>query len=445
MTRTLQDKSPTGKYHGTPGLIWKASRYLVVFAASALILAAAGGSGFCQGAEGYVGSWECQECHEEIYYQWGLTPHARMLRNAMKDPEAVEATDFGPQIPFQREDIYFTIGSHWIQKYMTLLGGQFYVLPKYWNIAEERWEPYSIWNWNEQPYPLYCNGCHAVGFDMQTRSYREESIGCEACHGPGEKHLDSGGDPDQIVNPADLIKERRDMICEACHTDGKDLKTQSFPFPVGFIPGEDIDEYYTEFFMPKPKSKGWYWGTMDYRERHRMFMFWTTKFYATDRACEVCGFDRGITVTETRTMSRSEYCGTCHRTIYRRYGEHAFHSEKQAGCDDCHPPTVTRSKVEYSIHDHRFDFSRPPVPCYECHGETMEGREAPPEKHDFNLGEVKIQENLTTVQACARCHADRDEKWIQERISRIREEGFEATVTERITDEKEERIVPLIR
>ena len=400
-----------------------------------------------QGAEGYVGSWECQECHEGIYRQWSRTPHARMLRNALKDPDAVEATDFGPSIPFEQKDIYFTIGSHWIQKYLTLLGGQFYVLPKYWNIAEEKWEPYSIWNWNEQPYPLYCNGCHAVGFDMQTRSYREESIGCEACHGPGEAHMDSDGDPEKIVNPGNLDKKRRDMICEACHTDGKDKKTQSFPFPVGFVPGEDIDDYFTEFFMPKPKSKGWYWGTMDYSERHRMFLFWANKFYATDRACDVCGFDRGITVTETRTMSRSEYCGTCHRKIYREYKEHAFHTEEQAECDNCHIPTVVKGGREYSIHDHKFDFSRPPIPCAECHGEEMTGQEAPEASHQFNFRPVKIQENLSTEQACARCHEGKDMTWIRSGVARIQEEGFEARSLSKVKfrEEKEKRIVPLIR
>jgi hypothetical protein len=411
-----------------------------------LFLAVVPASVIAQGSEGFVGSWECQECHEETYDQWSKTSHARMLRNAKTDPDAVEATDFGPQIPFKKSDIYFTIGSHWIQKYMTLLGGQFYVLPKYWNIAEEKWEPYSIWNWNEQPYPLYCNGCHAVGFDMTTRSYREESIGCESCHGPGEEHVDSGGDVELITNPADLPKDRRDMICEACHTDGKDLKTQQFPFPVGFIPGENIDDYYTTFFMPKPNSKGWYWGTMDYKERHRMFMFWANKFYATDRACDVCGFDRGITVVEVRNMARSEYCGTCHRSIVRNYDQHAFHTVEQARCEQCHVPTVTSSGETYSIHDHKFDFSRPSLPCIECHENDMVGKEAPAATHDFNINEVEIKENLTTEQACARCHDDKSEEWINAEVLRIQKEGFEATDTAMKEFEGDgERLVPLIK
>jgi hypothetical protein len=379
-----------------------------------------------EGLEGYITSEGCRECHEEVYAKWKKTPHARMLRNAYKDPDAVEATNFTSDIPFKKSDIYFTIGSHWIQKYMTLLGGQFYVLPKYWNIAEAKWEPYSIWNWRENPYPITCNGCHAVGFDPDTRSYAEESIGCESCHGPGEKHADEEGDPALIVNPAKLDKKRRDMICEACHTDGKDKKTQTYPFPVGFIPGEDLTDYFTDFFMPKPKSKGWYWGDMSYKERHRMFLYWQTRFFATDRACDVCGFDRGITVTEHRMMSRSEYCGTCHREIYPNYEKHSFHTEDQAECISCHTPTVVEGGEEYSIHDHKFDFSRPQMPCIECHDTEMKGQEAPEATHDFGINEVVIKENLTVSQACARCHDGKDEAWIASGIEKIRSSGFKA-------------------
>ncbi len=346
-----------------------------------------------------------------------------MLRNAIRDPDAIEATDFGPEIPFKRKDIYFTIGSHWIQKYLVLLGGQFYVLPKYWNIPEAKWEPYSIWNWREKPYPITCNGCHAVGFDPDTRSYAEESIGCEACHGPGAGHIVSEGDPEKIVNPAKLEKQKRDMICEACHTDGKDKKTQAFPFPVGFKPGEDLTDYFTDFFMPKPKSKGWYWGDMNYKERHRMFMYWVTRFYATDRACDVCGFDRGLAVHDIRIMSRSEYCGTCHRKVYPKYEEHSFHTEEQAKCVDCHVPTVARGGERYSIHDHKFDFSQPPLFCSECHDSDMEDQQAP-DSHDFNLSGVSIRENLTVAQACLRCHDEKDSGWVVGKLKKMAKKGF---------------------
>jgi hypothetical protein len=391
-------------------------------AAAVCLLVATSAWGFGPGAKGYVGSGKCRECHEEIYREWKLTPHANMLRDAKKNPDAVAARDF-TGVPFGKGEVWWTIGSHWIQKYLTFIDNDYYVLPKYWNLVNGDWEPYSIFNWRERPYTIYCDGCHTTGFDAETKSFHEPSIGCEACHGPGEEHVGSGGDAKDIVNPAKLTNERRDMICEACHTDGKDTKAGGqFPFPAGFRPGEDIKDYFTEFFAPKPKSKKWYWGTVDYKERHRMFLFWQSKFYSTARACEVCGFDRGITVKEERYMSRDEYCGTCHGKIYKIRTLHSKHpTEVSPQCVDCHPPRADRSGERYSIHDHRFDFTGPELPCAECH-DNDDPRLGKKPSHEYNLSKGKPLSVGTMEDACKRCHGDRKGKdslssWKNKRIS----------------------------
>ncbi len=385
----------------------RGSRVMSLALAAFLSLVGAA-SAFGPGAKGYVGSGTCRDCHEAVYAQWRLTPHANMLRDAAKNPGAVAAVDFS-RVPFKKKDIVWVIGSHWVQKYLTFIDNDYYVLPKYWNLVADDWEPYSIFNWREKPYTIHCDGCHTTGFDPGTRSFHEPSVGCEACHGPGEKHVSSSA-PGDIVNPAKLAKERRDMICEACHTDGKDTRAGGqFPFPARYRPGEDLNDYYTNFFPPKPKSKKWYWGTMDYRERHRMFLFWQSKFYSTARACEVCGFDRGVTVRAERYMSRDEYCGTCHQKIFKIASTHSRHEPQAAACVDCHPPSVTAGGERYSIHDHRFDFSGPELPCTECHEEKeIAGKKA--ENHDFHFGRLKVRENMTLEQACARCHPGKDVK-----------------------------------
>ena len=33
-----------------------------------------------------------------------------------------------------------------------------------------------------------CIPCHATGYDPEKKRYKEENVGCEACHGPGEKY-----------------------------------------------------------------------------------------------------------------------------------------------------------------------------------------------------------------------------------------------------------------
>ena len=81
---------------------------LCMLAAGLLFAGAA--SAFGPGAKGYAGSEKCRECHEDIYSQWRKTPHANMLRDATKDPDAVAAKEYSG-VPFTRQDIRWTIGS----------------------------------------------------------------------------------------------------------------------------------------------------------------------------------------------------------------------------------------------------------------------------------------------------------------------------------------------
>lgn len=61
-----------------------------------------------------------------------------------------------------------------------------------------------------------CYGCHTTGYgrggfvSYETTPHLAD-VGCEACHGAGGRHADSGGDPDLIV----LRPEITD--CEVCH------------------------------------------------------------------------------------------------------------------------------------------------------------------------------------------------------------------------------------
>ena len=383
------------------------------------------------GRPGYAGSDKCKECHEEVYKQWRLTPHSRMLVNAQKDPSAIKANNFNEDIPFTPADIAYTVGSHWVQKYLTRIDGQLYVLPKYWNIPKRDWEPYSIFDWRQKPYQIHCDGCHTVGFDSKTKTFFEPGVGCESCHGPGKRHVEGGGDPKDIVNPAKLDPDKSLMVCMQCHTDGQDTLTNTYPFPVNFVPGEDLTKYFSDFFMPKPKSKQWYWGTMDFFERKRMYYFFQSKFYSTNRACEVCGFDRGVSNKKERYMSPSEYCGTCHKIRYEEFKAHSGHSPDTTECIDCHNPTMASDKGGgYSIHDHKFDFSQAKLACSACHDPSDKNDKAvkaiapdntvtwapEPEHHDFHFTRPKFGRKMSRVESCLHCHKEKDAKWVEDKV-----------------------------
>jgi len=67
-----------------------------------------------------------------------------------------------------------------------------------------------------------CFKCHVVGYD-QDGGYIDmdltpelTDVQCEACHGQGRAHVESGGDPEMIIGAPG---EKR---CRTCHTEGQD-------------------------------------------------------------------------------------------------------------------------------------------------------------------------------------------------------------------------------
>ena len=81
-----------------------------------------------------------------------------------------------------------------------------------------------------------CDLCHdeiVAGFSTATHATLEpiktgtDGLGCEACHGPGSLHVESGGERKLIVNP-----RRSPDACYGCHLDVRADFNQPFSHPV---------------------------------------------------------------------------------------------------------------------------------------------------------------------------------------------------------------------
>jgi hypothetical protein len=120
-----------------------------------------------------------------------------------------------------------------------------------------------------------------------------------------------------------------------------------------------------------------------------------------------------------------EYCQTCHDKYDDEFAKHtrdaagAAHDKSAVDCHDCHVPTLTRGGETYSIHDHRFNFSRPPPACGECHDPGEVAEEEPP-PHTFNIRPVRFSRNMTVEEACQRCHEENEITWVREKIKSTR-------------------------
>lgn len=61
-----------------------------------------------------------------------------------------------------------------------------------------------------------CIPCHATGYDPEKKTYREENVGCEACHGPGEKYQEMMMGKEALEG-GKIARENGLRSCTRCH------------------------------------------------------------------------------------------------------------------------------------------------------------------------------------------------------------------------------------
>ncbi len=340
----------------------------------ALLLVARHGESAPKPEARYVGSERCSSCHQIQYKGWVKTFHSTVIQDARKNPSAIMADLGVPDLPFKKEDVHFTIGGHWDQRYLTKIDNDYYILPRLWSVQSKKWRPYSTYGWQRRPYSRYCVGCHSVGFDRTTRGIVEHAVGCESCHGPGAVHAAAPARTN-IVNPKRLPADRSEEICASCHVRGKDLSDEYF-FPIGYTPGDDL----ARFLVPLEKNAGESNGAAI----HRLWDKWRADREAQARSrCEVCGIHQNVK-PQGPQISVDAICMSCHE-YEDRLPLHTHHKAGTAiGCADCHEqksPELNESK-ESDVHSYGYFLI-----------------------HPQNCWDKEI------YRKCSKCHRDKTERW----------------------------------
>ena len=110
--------------------------------------------------DGYVGSTACKSCHVETFARWVKTRMANVIRDPQLHPEAI-LPDFSkadPLLTFKKEDVAFTYGSKWKQRYFKQVGDDYFPLPAQWDVTNQVWRAYNVkvgTDWWTAHYPTY--------------------------------------------------------------------------------------------------------------------------------------------------------------------------------------------------------------------------------------------------------------------------------------------------
>lgn len=362
----------------------------------------------------YVGSDSCKGCHLEHFDSWMATLHSRMLVDARKNRDAIivpldpdkivsdlKKIESTLKIPAEQfyipkpEDVKYTIGSQWKQRYLVERNGELYMAPIQYNAETGRWVNYNEDKWDKVKWINACGGCHATGVDVKAKTF-EPSVGCEACHGPGSWHValpkTAVFDKRQtIVNPAKLTPGISVQICGSCHNRGKSTVDPNMEWPIGYMPGKALTAYFQSTSYAAGDKSHLYPNEFS-KAHHQQYIDWVqSKHYVEGISCLSCHYVHQLGVGTTRYQTRetgSKMCMGCHPKANSNLA-HSIHSF--GNCVGCHMPKVAKNAESGDLHSHVFKpllpketLADPKVPnsCQACHRHKDEDLKSLQERFD---------------------------------------------------------------
>jgi predicted CXXCH cytochrome family protein len=382
-------------------------------------------------ASGYVGSQRCAACHARNYHSWRGTRHAAMLAEA--DTRSVGG-DFaraqvlalpdGASVSMREKDgrrvislegagrdredlaVAYVLGGARRQMYVAVSrDGRLVVPPAQWNVAAGRWGSPDGPDGATDDWLRDCAGCHVTGLGQAAsapgaKTWAEDGVGCEACHGPGARHAGAKNPekPDTIFNPGTVPEQARAvMVCGRCHTRG--VSADGKGYPDRFEPGDDFRR---GFEQARPGDVRFFWPDGSSRANRQQYAdFTTSAMYARGVKCWSCHNPHKASENNAASLrlAGSALCRSCHPASGGEKGlTHAIHDN--GACRGCHMPLTADPGPGGGLASHRFmpvrpaatlelgggDTARQPNSCNGCH---YHGKQPPEQLEAYLQARVK--------------------------------------------------------
>ena len=394
----------------------------------------------------YVGTEACSSCHEAAHEAWVGSHHDLAMQVATPDTVlgdfgGTTARYYGETATFVREGeaffvqtvgadeksarfpVKYTFGVAPLQQYLVETEpGRLQAFPFAWDtrpkeLGGQRWfhlqpeeyiEPGDPLHWTGPSYTWNnaCADCHSTALKKNydraskryTTEYFEVNVGCEACHGPGSKHVDlakakrrakntgfdrrlpaladrkwsfiEGGDIAVLAtgSPSDELE-----TCAPCHSRRADL-------------GGDHGGYHDRYRLAALDEHLYFDDGQIKEEVYVYGSFLQSKMYAAGVICSDCHEPHSATLR----AEGNPLCTRCHKAKVFDGPQHSFHKVGTPGslCTDCHMPERTYMLID-DRSDHRFELPRP-----------------------------ALSASIGAPDACTGCHTDKSQEWADRQIAR---------------------------
>ena len=429
-----------------------------------------------------VGSEACADCHQAEAALWKQSQHKHAMQHAsatsvLGDFDNASFDYFSVRSRFfKRDDKFFvetdgadgklatfevkyTFGIYPLQQYLIEFpDGRVQALSIAWDTRPkdqggQRWfhlypneeikhDDVLHWTKLNQNWNFMCAECHSTGVhknydaakDNFHTTWAEISIGCEACHGKGSRHVDwayaqrswwpfgtnndplkglavflnerdhvtwqadpQTGHPQRSIAPANIRREVE--TCGLCHA-------RRAQFSEDWIPGLPLSDTH----VVSPIARGLYHadGQM-LDEVYNYGSFKQSRMFAAGVTCSDCHEPHAARLR----VEGDGVCLQCHASENYEVASHTHHSDvtPKVACASCHMPIST-----YMVIDKRHD-------------------------HSLRIPRPDLSVKLGTPNACNNCHADKSPQWAADAIERwhgpVRKgfqnyaEAFQASWTDR--------------
>ena len=402
--------------------------------------------GIIEPAASFVGSQKCMECHKKEYDQWLGSHHDHAMDvasertvlgnfdNAVFERHGVTSRFYrkegrffaytqGPDGKMGEFEITHTFGWYPLQQYLVPFpGGRLQCLPIAWDVREKTWyhlypespldtKDWLYWTNAGQNWNGMCAECHSTNlkknYDPGTKTYQttwsEIDVGCEACHGPGSRHVawselpDMGRPPvenyDLVVRTAGLRSRELVELCAPCHARRAALGDYTHAEP-------DL----LDSLLPTLLNEGTYFADGQILEEVYVYgSFTQSKMYHRDVRCSDCHDVHSIKLVK----KGNALCLQCHRA--GEYDTKAHHFHKYKG-EKGEAIKSLDGKVLFDVGTG--------AECVQCHmpGRTYMGIDYRPD-HSLRIPRPDLSTTLGTPNACNRCHVDKEAQWSEEQIT----------------------------